>query len=67
MEEFKDSVLACKSQAVYEKWYGKYAEFKEKNNCQDDNEDVFIGFLMECKKSYCASSLWQARVVKVLL
>jgi hypothetical protein len=44
MKEFKDSVLACKSQADYEKWYVKYEQFKEKNNCQDDNEGVFIGF-----------------------
>jgi hypothetical protein len=29
------------------------------NNCQDDYENVFIGFLVEWKKSYCASSLWQ--------
>lgn len=61
-EEFKNSLMQCKSEAVYTKWYKRYTDYKVEHNIDDNNNSIaiFVEYIQHLSNSMKVSTLWQA-------
>lgn len=57
-KDFIENVLDSKSKPIYEFWYNKFNDFREKNE-KTLNISTILDFFLEIKHYYKLSSLWQ--------
>ncbi len=49
---FCESMLECKSQDTYDKWFKKYADFAATNNAEHTSFSVFMDWIIMLSKTY---------------